>query len=75
MFWGDAYYTRRSHILNRALREQTQRERHSLEVLTGKTPDLRGIVVFGSQCSVYRRPARELQQLPQRLGRAIIYPS
>ena len=39
-------------------------------MLTGKTPDLRGIVVFGSQCSVYRYQRKN--SLLQRSMRAII---
>ena len=39
-------------------------------MLTGKTPDLRGIVVVSSQCSVFRDPRKN--SLLQRSMRAII---
>ena len=39
-------------------------------MLTGKTLDLRGIVVFGSSCSVYSNP--RTNSLLQRFKRAII---
>lgn len=39
-------------------------------MLTGKAPDLRGIVVFGSSCSVYGDPHKNL--LRQRLQRGVI---
>uniref|UniRef100_A0AAV1VI54 Integrase catalytic domain-containing protein n=2 Tax=Peronospora matthiolae TaxID=2874970 RepID=A0AAV1VI54_9STRA len=69
MFWGDAVLYA-VHILNRSPTRANAKRASPLEVLTGKTPDLRGIVVFGSQCSVYRDPRKNL--LLQRSGRAII---
>ena len=58
------------HILNRSPTRANAKRASPLEVLTGKTPDLRGIVVFGSQCSVYRDPRKNA--LLQRSMRAII---
>uniref|UniRef100_A0AAV1TST7 Uncharacterized protein n=1 Tax=Peronospora matthiolae TaxID=2874970 RepID=A0AAV1TST7_9STRA len=69
MFWGDAVLYA-VHILNRSPTRANAKRASPLEVLTGKTPDLRGIDVFGSQCSVYRDPRKN--SLLQRSGRAII---
>uniref|UniRef100_A0AAV1TI68 Uncharacterized protein n=1 Tax=Peronospora matthiolae TaxID=2874970 RepID=A0AAV1TI68_9STRA len=69
VFWGDAVLYA-VHILNRSPTRANAKRASPLEVLTGKTPDLRGIVVFGSQCSVYRDPRKN--SLLQRSGRAII---
>ena len=69
MFWGDAVQYA-VHILNRSPTRANAKRASPLEVLTGKTPDLRGIVVFGSQCSVYRDPRKN--SLLQRSMRAII---
>uniref|UniRef100_A0AAV1V2L8 Uncharacterized protein n=1 Tax=Peronospora matthiolae TaxID=2874970 RepID=A0AAV1V2L8_9STRA len=69
MFWGDAVLYA-VHILNRSPTRANAKRASPLEVLTGKTPDLREIVVFGSQCSVYRDPRKN--SLLQRSGRAII---
>uniref|UniRef100_A0AAV1UL62 Secreted protein n=1 Tax=Peronospora matthiolae TaxID=2874970 RepID=A0AAV1UL62_9STRA len=57
MFWGDARLYA-VHILNRSPTRATAKRASQLEVLTGKTSGLRGIVVFGSQCSVYRDPRK-----------------
>uniref|UniRef100_A0AAV1T9S2 Uncharacterized protein n=1 Tax=Peronospora matthiolae TaxID=2874970 RepID=A0AAV1T9S2_9STRA len=69
MFWGDAVLYA-VHILNRSPTRANAKRASPFEVLTGKTPDLRGIDVFGSQCSVYRDPRKN--SLLQRSGRAII---
>uniref|UniRef100_A0AAV1TTK9 Reverse transcriptase Ty1/copia-type domain-containing protein n=1 Tax=Peronospora matthiolae TaxID=2874970 RepID=A0AAV1TTK9_9STRA len=69
MFWGDAILYA-VHILNRSPTRANAKRASPLEVLTGKTPDLRGFVIFGSQCSVYRDPRKN--SLLQRSGRAII---
>uniref|UniRef100_A0AAV1T2Z2 Reverse transcriptase Ty1/copia-type domain-containing protein n=1 Tax=Peronospora matthiolae TaxID=2874970 RepID=A0AAV1T2Z2_9STRA len=47
MFWGDAVLYA-VHILNRSPTRANAKRASPLEVLTGKTPNLRGIVVFGS---------------------------
>ena len=58
------------HILNRSPTRANAKRASPLEVLTGKTPDLRGIVAFGSPCDVYRDPGKN--SLLQRSKRAII---
>uniref|UniRef100_A0AAV1T269 Reverse transcriptase Ty1/copia-type domain-containing protein n=1 Tax=Peronospora matthiolae TaxID=2874970 RepID=A0AAV1T269_9STRA len=68
MFWGDAELYA-VHILNWSPTRANAKRASPVEVLMGKTPDLRGIVVFGSQCSVYRDPRKN--SLLQRSGRAI----
>ena len=52
-FWGDAVQYA-VHILNRSPTRVNEHKASPIEVLTGKAPDLRSIVVFGSSCSVYR---------------------
>uniref|UniRef100_A0AAV1U887 Integrase catalytic domain-containing protein n=1 Tax=Peronospora matthiolae TaxID=2874970 RepID=A0AAV1U887_9STRA len=69
MFWGDAVLFA-VHIFNRSPTRANAKRASPLRALTGKTPDLRGIVVFGSQCSVHRDPRKN--SLLQRLERAII---
>ena len=64
-FWGDAVQYA-SYILNRSPTRANAKRASPLEVLTGKVPDLRKIVVFGSTCSVYRDPSKNsLQQRAQ----------
>ena len=64
-FWGDAVQYA-SYILNRSPTRANAKRASSLEVLTGKVPDLRKIVVFGFTCSVYRDPSKNsLQQRAQ----------
>ena len=64
-FWGDAVQYA-VHILNRSPTRANEKRASPIEVLTGKAPDLRSIVVFGSSCSVYRDlRKRSLQQRSQ----------
>ena len=56
-YWGDAVQYA-VHIFNRSPARANAKRASPLEVLTGKTPDLRGIVVFGFSCSVYRDPCK-----------------
>uniref|UniRef100_A0AAV1V4U7 Uncharacterized protein n=1 Tax=Peronospora matthiolae TaxID=2874970 RepID=A0AAV1V4U7_9STRA len=46
------------YILNRSPTRANEKRASPLEMLKGKVPDLRGIVVFGSACSVYRDPRK-----------------
>ena len=70
-FWGDAVQYA-SYILNRSPTRANAKRASPLEVLTGKVPDLRKIVVFGSTCSVYRDPSKihysSVHNLPQSWG-------
>uniref|UniRef100_A0AAV1T508 Uncharacterized protein n=1 Tax=Peronospora matthiolae TaxID=2874970 RepID=A0AAV1T508_9STRA len=52
-YWGDAVQYA-VYILNRRPTRANEKRASPLEMLTDKVPDLRGIVVFGSPCSVYR---------------------
>uniref|UniRef100_A0AAV1TVX0 Retroviral polymerase SH3-like domain-containing protein n=1 Tax=Peronospora matthiolae TaxID=2874970 RepID=A0AAV1TVX0_9STRA len=64
-FWGDAVQCA-VYILNRSPTRANAKRASPIEVLTGKVPDLRSIVVFGSSCSVYRDPRKSsLQQRSQ----------
>uniref|UniRef100_A0AAV1T191 Integrase catalytic domain-containing protein n=1 Tax=Peronospora matthiolae TaxID=2874970 RepID=A0AAV1T191_9STRA len=56
-YWGDAVQYA-VYILNRSPTRANEKRASPLEMLTGKVPDLRGIVVFGSPCSVYRDPRK-----------------
>lgn len=47
-----------AYILNRSPTRANTKRASPLEVLTGKVPKLREIVVFGSLCSVYRDPRK-----------------
>ena len=58
-FWGDAVQYA-SYILNRSPTRANAKRASPLEVLTGKVPDLRKIVVFGSTCSVRSAAAKAL---------------
>ena len=58
------------HILNRSPTRANAKRASRIEVLTGKAPYSRRIVVFGPSCSVYRDPRKSL--LHQRLQTGII---
>ena len=58
------------YILNRSPTRANAKRASPNEVLTGKAPDLRSIVVFGSSCSVYRYPRKS--SLHQRSQTGII---
>lgn len=66
-YWGDAveYST---YILNRSPTRSNASRASPIEVLTGQVPDLRGIVVFGSQCTVYRDPRKNSLQRRAQVG-------
>ena len=68
-YWGDAVQYA-VYILNRSPTRANVKRSSPLEMLTGKVPDLRGIVVFGSPCSVYRDPRKN--SLLKRSQRGII---
>ena len=46
------------YILNCILTRANVKRASPLEMLTGKEPDMRGIVFLGSPCSVYRDPRK-----------------
>ncbi|KAE9305528.1 hypothetical protein PF008_g21696 [Phytophthora fragariae] len=54
-FWGDAVQYA-AYILNRAPTNSNPWRASPLRLLTGKSPQLGEIVVFGSPCTVYRDP-------------------
>uniref|UniRef100_A0AAV1UMW7 Uncharacterized protein n=1 Tax=Peronospora matthiolae TaxID=2874970 RepID=A0AAV1UMW7_9STRA len=56
------------HILNRSPTRANAKRASPIEVLTGKSPDLRSIVVFGSSCSVYRDPRKSSLQRRSQTG-------
>ncbi|CAI5703664.1 unnamed protein product [Peronospora effusa] len=56
-FWGNAVQYA-VHILNRSPTRANAKRASPIVVMTGKAPDLRSIVVFGSSCSVYRDPSK-----------------
>ncbi|KAE9098045.1 hypothetical protein PF006_g23440 [Phytophthora fragariae] len=57
-FWGDAVQYA-AYILNRAPTNSNPGRASPLKVLTGKSPPLGEIVVFGSPCTVYRDPRKK----------------
>uniref|UniRef100_H3GWD4 Integrase catalytic domain-containing protein n=1 Tax=Phytophthora ramorum TaxID=164328 RepID=H3GWD4_PHYRM len=57
-FWGDAVQYA-AYILNRAPTNSNPGRASPLKVLTGKSPPLGEIVVFGSPCTVYRAPRKK----------------
>ena len=57
-FWGDAAeYT--AYILNRSPTTANEGGSSPVEVLTGKRPELRDIVIFGSPCTVHLTTANK----------------
>ena len=55
IFWGDAAQYA-SYVLNRSPSRSNPANKSPMEMLTGKVPDLRNIVVFGSKCMAYKDP-------------------
>ncbi|CAI5713009.1 unnamed protein product, partial [Peronospora destructor] len=57
-FWGDAvqYAT---YVLNRSPSSANLKRMSPLKMLTGETPSISNIVVFGSPCTVYRNPGKK----------------
>ncbi|OWZ14942.1 LOW QUALITY PROTEIN: hypothetical protein PHMEG_00011502 [Phytophthora megakarya] len=47
-----------AYVLNRSSCSANAKRMSPIEVLTGKCPDLAGIVTFGSPCTVYRDPGK-----------------
>ncbi|GMF44886.1 unnamed protein product [Phytophthora fragariaefolia] len=68
-FWGDAVQYA-AYILNRAPTNSNLGRASPLKVLTGKSPPLGEIVVFGSPCTVYRDP--RTKNFAQRAQTALI---
>ena len=68
-FWGDAVEYA-AYILNRSPNSANAKKASPMEILTGHAPDLRDIVAFGSICTVYRDPGKNL--LAQRAQVGII---
>ncbi|KAE9334654.1 hypothetical protein PR003_g13415 [Phytophthora rubi] len=68
-FWGDAVQYA-AYILNRAPANSNPGRVPRLKVLTGKSPQLGGIVVLGSPCAFYRGPRKK--NFAQRAQLAII---
>ncbi|CAI5721083.1 unnamed protein product [Peronospora destructor] len=57
-FWGDAvqYAT---YVFNRSPSSAKPKRMSPLEMLTGETPSISDIVVFGSPCTVHRNPGKK----------------
>ncbi|KAE9066566.1 hypothetical protein PF010_g27809 [Phytophthora fragariae] len=68
-FWGDAVQYA-AYILHRAPTNSNPGRASPLEVLTGKSPPLGEIVVFGSPCTVYHDPRKK--NFAQRAQRGMI---
>lgn len=66
-YWEDAveYST---YILNHSPNRSNASIAWPIEVLTGQVPDLREIVMFGSQSTVYRDPRKNLLQRRAQVG-------
>lgn len=60
-FWGDAAEYA-AYILNRMPTRANAKRMSPIEVLTGQTPNLVEILVFGSPCDVFRDPKKNLLQ-------------
>ena len=56
------------YILNRSPTRANAKRASRIEVLTGKAPYSRRIVVFGPSCSVYRDPRKSLLQQQSETG-------
>ncbi|KAE8956692.1 hypothetical protein PF005_g5899 [Phytophthora fragariae] len=56
-FWGYAVEYA-AYMLNRSACSANPRRMSPIEVLTGKCPDMAGIVTIGSPCTVYQDQAR-----------------
>ncbi|KAG6572596.1 Integrase catalytic core protein [Phytophthora cinnamomi] len=66
-FWGYAVdYA--AYVLNRSACSANTRRMSPIEVLTGKCPDMAGIVTFGSPCTVYRDPGKKAWQPRAEVG-------
>lgn len=66
-FWGDAVQYA-VHILKPSPTRANAKRASPIEVLTGKSPDLRCIVVFGSSCSFDRDPRKSSLQRRSQTG-------
>jgi len=61
IFWGDAAQYA-SYVLNRSPSRSNPANKSPMEMLTGKVPDIRNIVVFGSKCMVYQDPKHKAKR-------------
>ncbi|KAG6617822.1 Integrase catalytic core protein [Phytophthora cinnamomi] len=66
-FWGYAVEYA-AYVLNRSACSANTRRMSPIEVLTGKCPDMAGIVTFGSPCTVYRDPGKKAWQPRAEVG-------
>ncbi|KAE9238201.1 hypothetical protein PF005_g327 [Phytophthora fragariae] len=66
-FWGYAVEYA-AYVLNRSACSANPRRMSPIEVLTGKCPDMAGIVTFGSPCTVYRDPGKRAWQPRAEVG-------
>ncbi|KAE9302338.1 hypothetical protein PR003_g22284 [Phytophthora rubi] len=66
-FWGYAVEYA-AYVLNRSACSANTRRMSPIEVLTGKCPDMGGIVTFGSPCTVNRDPGKRAWQPRAEVG-------
>ncbi|KAE8985246.1 hypothetical protein PR001_g22945 [Phytophthora rubi] len=66
-FWGYAVEYA-AYVLNRSACSANTRRMSPIEVLTGKCPDMAGIVTFGSPCTVNRDPGKRAWQPRAEVG-------